>query len=333
MAESKRVASANALTMSGGNQNRRAACRQEGVVSEDVLCGQFPFIHPEGKLPHSLEVHESADHRPSQVSRLQSSSEPRRPFPAQTFSDLTKFEMQQVVEILHYSMDATTGDDVHHILQLLQRTVACPHVIGGVAQLSSTGGFKEFNSVINVSYSNDWLYSYGKNGYASVDPVLQSLLASFKTQVWKQTYGNASSPKQLEFIQEARSFGLTHGITTGILERNRGFATFFSFAGGDANGTARYRGLLEYCIPYLHRVLIANTHTPLSDRARGLSPREMTVLLWMKEGKTNWEIARIVGVTERTVRFHVEGIFMKLDASSRTQAVAVAMEHGLLPTG
>jgi LuxR family transcriptional regulator, quorum-sensing system regulator CviR len=37
-------------------------------------------------------------------------------------------------------------------------------------------------------------------------------------------------------------------------------------------------------------------------------------------------------VTERTVRFHVEGIFMKLDVSSRTQAVAVAMEHGLLPT-
>jgi DNA-binding CsgD family transcriptional regulator len=77
---------------------------------------------------------------------------------------------------------------------------------------------------------------------------------------------------------------------------------------------------------------MANTHSPLSNRVKGLSPREQTVLLWMKEGKTNWEIARIVGVTERTVRFHVEGIFMKLDTSSRTQAVAVAMEHGLLPT-
>jgi DNA-binding CsgD family transcriptional regulator len=58
----------------------------------------------------------------------------------------------------------------------------------------------------------------------------------------------------------------------------------------------------------------------------------MTVLLWMKQGKTNWEIAQIVGVTERTVRFHVEGIFMKLDVNSRTQAVAVAMEQGLLQT-
>lgn len=333
MAVPKKVASASTLTVSREIQDRCAAHRQENLVSDDILHGQFPFIQRERKLPHSLGVYESADRSPSQASRLRGPGESRRPFPSEAFSDLTKSEMQQVVEILHYSMDATTGDEVHHILQLLQQAVACPRVIGGVAQLSSTGGFKEFNSVINVSYSNDWLYTYGKNGYACVDPVLQSLLSSFKTQVWKQTYDNASSLKQLEFIEEARSFGLTHGITTGILERNRGFATFFSFAGGDAKGTARYRGLLEYLIPYLHRVLIANTHTPLSNRAKGLSPREMTVLLWMKEGKTNWEIARIVGVTERTVRFHVEGIFMKLDASSRTQAVAVAMEHGLLQAG
>ncbi len=135
----------------------------------------------------------------------------------------------------------------------------------------------------------------------------------------------------MEFIEEARSAGLTHGITTGMLERDRGFATFFSFAGGDTDDTQRFASLLEYLLPSLHRVLIANVHTPLANRVKGLSSREMTVLLWMKEGKTNWEIARIVGVTERTVRFHIEGIFMKLDVSSRTQAVAVAMEHGLLP--
>jgi DNA-binding CsgD family transcriptional regulator len=61
-----------------------------------------------------------------------------------------------------------------------------------------------------------------------------------------------------------------------------------------------------------------------------LSPRELTVLLWMKEGKTNWEIARILGVSERTVRFHAGSIFGKLDVTSRTQAVARALEAGLI---
>lgn len=65
-------------------------------------------------------------------------------------------------------------------------------------------------------------------------------------------------------------------------------------------------------------------------RSCRLSPRELTVLLWMKEGKTNWEIARILGLSERTVRFHVGSIFEKLDVTSRTQAVARALGSGLI---
>ncbi|MGQ0666240.1 MAG: response regulator transcription factor [Nitrospiraceae bacterium] len=61
-----------------------------------------------------------------------------------------------------------------------------------------------------------------------------------------------------------------------------------------------------------------------------LSPRELTVLLWMKEGKTNWEIARILGLSERTIRFHIGSIFEKLDVTSRTQAVARALGAGLI---
>jgi DNA-binding CsgD family transcriptional regulator len=299
-------------------------------ISEDTLQGAFPFIHQGGGKVTSAEatsqdLHDSHCGNPFAIGLEQ------RPFPAEIFSDLTKGEMQRVLEILHYAVQATTGDDVYHVLQLIKHLVACPRVIGGVAQLNSKGTFREFNSVINVSYSNDWLYTYGTKGYASVDPVLQSVLSTFKTQVWEQTYKRTSSQKQLEFIEEARSYGLTHGITAGMLERRRGFATFFSFAGGDSADTNRYKGLFEYLLPYLHRTLIANTHTPLPNRVKGLSPREMMVLTWMKQGKTNWEISRIIGVSERTVRFHVESIFMKLDVGSRTQAVAFAMEHGLFP--
>ena len=90
--------------------------------------------------------------------------------------------------------------------------------------------------------------------------------------------------------------------------------------------------IVQYFVstPSFNRVKVISM--PLFNRVKGLSPREMTILQWVKQGKTNWEIAQIVGVTERTVRFHVEGIFMKLGVSSRTQAVAVAMGHGLLPT-
>ena len=304
--------------------------KHDHSISKDALHDAFPFIRSGGKETYRGQQDLSfLDPRPRTLASI---GIPRRPFPAELFTDLTKREMQRVLEILHYAAEATTGDDVYQVLQLIQKAVACPRVIGGVAQLNAKGGFKEFNSVINVSYSNDWLYTYGKQGYAAVDPVLQSLLSTFKTQVWEQTYKKTSSSQQCEFIEEARAYGLMHGITTGLLEGSRRFASFFSFAGGDLGDTQRYKGLVEYLVPYLHRVLIANTHTPLSNRVKGLSPRETTVLLWMRQGKTNWEISRILGVSERTVRFHVEGIFAKLDVSSRTQAVAFAMEQGLFPS-
>lgn len=61
-----------------------------------------------------------------------------------------------------------------------------------------------------------------------------------------------------------------------------------------------------------------------------LSEREKEVLSWSKRGKSSWEISAILDISERTVNFHVNNIMQKLNAVSRTQAVAVAIERGLI---
>jgi len=61
-----------------------------------------------------------------------------------------------------------------------------------------------------------------------------------------------------------------------------------------------------------------------------LSTREQEVLTWSKQGKSSWEIAAILNISERTVNFHVKNIMQKLSAVSRTQAVALAIERGLI---
>jgi len=63
-----------------------------------------------------------------------------------------------------------------------------------------------------------------------------------------------------------------------------------------------------------------------------LSKREEEVLTWSKRGKSSWEISAILDISERTVNFHVNNIMQKLNAVSRTQAVAVAIERGLIAT-
>jgi LuxR family transcriptional regulator len=55
-----------------------------------------------------------------------------------------------------------------------------------------------------------------------------------------------------------------------------------------------------------------------------LSPREWEVLKWLKCGKTSWDIARILDISERTVNYHVNNILQKLDVTNRLQAVSEA---------
>jgi DNA-binding NarL/FixJ family response regulator len=69
---------------------------------------------------------------------------------------------------------------------------------------------------------------------------------------------------------------------------------------------------------------------PPPPRPELLSLRELEVLRMMRQGKTNVEIGRKLGIAERTVKSHVTAIFMKLNATDRAGAVARGFDLGLL---
>ncbi len=62
-----------------------------------------------------------------------------------------------------------------------------------------------------------------------------------------------------------------------------------------------------------------------------LTPREIDVLRLLAEGHPNKGIAALLGVTENTVKFHVNALFGKLGVQSRTEAVTRAARAGLVP--
>ncbi len=63
---------------------------------------------------------------------------------------------------------------------------------------------------------------------------------------------------------------------------------------------------------------------------QSLTPCEIEVLQMLAEGLGNKEIAWRLGISEHTVKFHVNSIFTKLDASSRTEAVTIGIRQGLI---
>jgi two-component system, NarL family, response regulator YdfI len=66
------------------------------------------------------------------------------------------------------------------------------------------------------------------------------------------------------------------------------------------------------------------------ERIDALTPRETELLQMLAEGLPNKEIAKAVGISEHTVRFHLSSIFGKLGAMSRTEAVAIGIRRGLV---
>jgi two-component system nitrate/nitrite response regulator NarL len=63
---------------------------------------------------------------------------------------------------------------------------------------------------------------------------------------------------------------------------------------------------------------------------KGLTERERQVVQLLSEGLSNKLVADRLGISDHTAKFHVNGVMMKLGASTRTEAVVEAMRRGLI---
>jgi DNA-binding CsgD family transcriptional regulator len=77
-------------------------------------------------------------------------------------------------------------------------------------------------------------------------------------------------------------------------------------------------------------VLVSADASMHSDPDAGLTPRELQVLALLAEGASNKEIARRLGISVHTAKFHVGSVLDKLDATGRTDAVAHAARLGVI---
>jgi DNA-binding NarL/FixJ family response regulator len=87
-----------------------------------------------------------------------------------------------------------------------------------------------------------------------------------------------------------------------------------------------------------HSVFLAKTQSapapePVSqveDDSSGLTRREREILRLVAEGHSNAQLAKMLWVTEQTIKFHLSNIYRKLDVANRTEASRWAQLHGLL---
>ena len=145
-----------------------------------------------------------------------------------------------------------------------------------------------------------------------------------------------NTDETVQHIHEvAESFGVgRHGISFPIRDPGVGDAMFsLNFECEDRHWQEMRQVLatrLHLFAHYFHLrmrdVIAAQPATSEYD----LSPREREVLLWAADGKTAWETAQLLGVSERAIRLYTEKAITKLRAKTKTQAVAIAVRNKIL---
>jgi DNA-binding NarL/FixJ family response regulator len=68
-----------------------------------------------------------------------------------------------------------------------------------------------------------------------------------------------------------------------------------------------------------------------ADQTRGpLTDRQASVLACVAAGQSNKQVARSLGISERTIKYHLEGIYLRLEVANRAEAVVSALAKGLI---
>jgi len=88
---------------------------------------------------------------------------------------------------------------------------------------------------------------------------------------------------------------------------------------------------------FMHSIYLAGARPapafapgPVEDDTPGLTRRELEILRLVAEGHSNAQLARMLWVTEQTVKFHLSNVYRKLDVANRTEASRWAQVNGLL---
>jgi DNA-binding CsgD family transcriptional regulator len=84
---------------------------------------------------------------------------------------------------------------------------------------------------------------------------------------------------------------------------------------------------------YLHIACLPHIERFKAGSAPRLSTRELECLSWAAQGKTTWEIGRVLLISEHTAVYHLRNALRKLGAVNRQQAIAKAVASGLLVPG
>jgi len=180
------------------------------------------------------------------------------------------------------------------------------------------------------NYPKDWMHHYQRSGYLQVDPTVSLGMSTGKLVIWNdQTFKTAPA-----LWHDARAIGLNVGMAQPAWGPGGSFGLLSLSRESEPLSAAeieKHRRKLVWLTQAVH----ASMYTMLTphmvpEGGAVLTARESEIIRWTADGKTAEEVAAILGVSDRTVTFHIQNVLGKLNSTNKIQATVKAVALGLV---
>lgn len=202
----------------------------------------------------------------------------------------------------------------------LQRLFPHGMLICGLGQIGGEG--IRIHRMLAWNFPKEYVEAIRRDNAGVMSPIMRQWCREFRPQFFEP----GRVPVDPGWLAIFERFGLVNIAAHGMRDVSSNMASYFNFSRVPGPLGARTATLLELLVPHMHVALLrASAEVPKETVPKTvLSTREREVLRWLREGKTNWEIAQILGTSENTVKHQVRSVLVKLRVKNRAQAVAKA---------
>jgi DNA-binding CsgD family transcriptional regulator len=242
-----------------------------------------------------------------------------------------KGEIMNNLDLFETLLNCKTVEELHASATAIVRELGFEHFLYGVQV--NTSLTRPYRFILSC-YPEEWRTHYDQEGYATIDPTVAHCAKGSIPIIWRNELFKGR--KEARIRSEARDSGLVSGASFPV-HGGRGETAMLSLATSRESREAQndimaVMSQAQLLTCYLHEAVqqVVLSKGPLPLKKINLTEREKECLLWAAEGKTGWEIATIVNISERTVTFHLQNAAQKMGVVNRQQAISRALSMGLI---
>jgi LuxR family quorum sensing-dependent transcriptional regulator len=218
---------------------------------------------------------------------------------------------------------------VERLLLEVAATYGFGSIFGGIVPTSLVSPAEIKERTLFQRFPSGWADRYTARCYVFRDPIVHRLQTDRNPFTWDDAFASCSVPDDVALIRgEASDFGLRvgHVVPVSILD---GSVAAVSFGGDRANVDPEGRAALGFVASYAVGSVLHRRESRQRSLGR-VTGREFDCLLWASEGKTDWEISVILGISKSTVTKHILSAREKLGAATKGHAIAIALRSKLI---